>query len=243
MGESKIKFTNHVASDLIDELLTFMKSEMDKLVELPITKDIYKIYPPTIRMAIIQDCDYCNDILNRMKECNMPAEEISDRILKTVSGVRLSERRPAITDTLSGALKKCDDASKQLFVVRDIKVYVSVDQINFTVLNYYDKLDDVYEYWKLNIRHEIGHVIDNFHMYGRTFNDVKSQIDKEMKIYEETEKKFEELKKKGFGSERDLNYTYLKMYFTENPAEKRANEYAGFTEEELERLYCECDLN
>ena len=231
--------------DLISEINRFAKSEVNKVFNDPFIIDIFKTTGLKIKFAyhVIPEREFYKQISKLMKDSGVPKKRIHMNIIDHIQrDAGVSSRVPACTITMNKRYKR-PEYEYPVYGFNAIAIYVSQEQIMRFMLRNPGKIDAILQYYKLTIRHEIGHVIDAFHMFGKEWDLVSSQVKEENENYDAVQKKMNELREKGIDDKKGLRYTENMMYFTENPAEKRANEYAGFTEEELDMLYNECNLN
>lgn len=243
----------------MENLVLKMKTELEDMFEdlcgnlLKDNPDLHEIcdrYHQSVHVTfqIINDADFMREEYARIKEI---CEEFDDssRLQETIVNmveeyVAIGPRTPmmAICSWYSCTLN--DDPEKREIIKLNtpLVIYASIDCLYRQAFLNPGRLDDVMRFAKLSLRHEIGHIKDYLRYVGMDVKEWNEREERDEKKKKEVYKKIDEYQHKML-PQNDIGYACNMMYYNEIPIEKRANEEAGFTPEELELLYNQCNLN
>jgi len=230
---------------VINEITNFMDEHLSKVIkEEPIKSKLKELtHGLTVDNLITSDYRFLIDETERLHDSHYTDEEIDEIVARWIREKNcLNPECSARTQT---TIMDCDDDK---CVINHVSIYISSDAICRTMCKHPERsIADIINHYKLIVRHEYGHFIDYVMLNGTSYSEFVKRAKEEDSIEKDVYKRMNEFKEKANKddniSKQDLIYTYDRMYYEEIPAEKRANEYAKFTPEELERLYTNDGLN
>lgn len=238
---------------VMTSIADFMDECLEKLTkEEPLKSKLKELkYGLTCNRFLISDYAFFTNEMERMRNERAELEIADEEIDKDINEelVRCIRERDCLNRECSArthaTIKRYDE---DVCVVNNISIYISSDDICRTMCDHPEcSVGDIIDHYKLIVRHEFGHFIDYVMLNGTSYSEFKKRLEEETEISKGVYRRIDELREKADNDEnisgRDLAYTCNRMYYEEIPAEKRANEYAKFTPEELERLYTDDDLN
>lgn len=230
---------------VINEIANFMDEHLSKMVkEEPVRSKLKELkHGLTATKIIVPDYQFLADETKRLHDEHYTDEEIVEIVKRWIHEKDcLNPECDARTQT---TVKNYGDDK---CVINHVSIYLSSDSICRTMCKHPEcNKNDIIDHYKLTIRHEYGHFIDYVMLNGTSYSEFKKRSEEEAEISKGVYRRIDELREKAGNDEnisgRDLAYTCNRMYYEEIPQEKRANEYAKFTPEELERLYTNDGLN
>jgi hypothetical protein len=230
---------------VIDEIAKFMNEHLSKVVkEEPVKSKLKDLkHGLTINNIIISDYKYLVEETERLHNEQYTDEEIVETMTRWIHEKDcLNSECPARTQT---TVKNYGDDK---CAINHISIYLSSDAICRIMCQHPEcSTNDIINHYKLAVRHEYGHFIDYVMLNGTSYSEFVKKRKEEHLIEKDVYKRMDEFKEKANKddkiSQQDLIYTCNRMYYEEIPTEKKANEYAKFTPEELERLYTNDGLN
>lgn len=231
------------------ELMDLFDEECDKLFKDKAIRercDKYHQYL-SINIETIHDASFIRKERDRLRKLygDDKKDDFEKAILEMIEDYTvLSPQEPAMSVCSWYSAIPNDDPDKKeiIFLDRDLTIYMSIDEFYHQAFLNLDRLDDVLAFNKLILRHEMGHIRDYISQVGTPTKQWKKQNEADEKKKKEVLVKLEEFKHRMLPL-KDIGYASNLMYYNEIPAEKRANEQAGFTPEELELLYNQYNLN
>lgn len=231
------------------ELMDLFDEECDKLFKDKAIRERCDKYHQhlSINIETIHDASFIRKERDRLRELykDDKKEDFEKAILEMIEDYTvLSPQEPAmsICQWYSGVLDDDLDKKEIIFLDKNLTIYMSIDEFYHQAFLNPDRLDDVLAFNKLVLRHEMGHIKDYISQVGTPIKQWKKQHEADEEKKKEVLAKLEEFKHRMLPL-RDIGYASNLMYYNEIPAEKRANEQAGFTPEELELLYNQYNLN
>lgn len=231
------------------ELMDLFNEECKKLFDDKSITAICEKYHQSIDVSLetIHDASFIHKECERMKKLykDDKKEDFDRAILDMIREYPVlgpQEPAMAICQWVSVVLKDDPDEKEVIALDRNLIIYMSIDEFYHQAFLNLDRLDDVLAFNKLVLRHELGHIKDYIMQVGTPVKQWKKRHDADEKKKKEVLVKLEEFKHRMLPL-RDIGYASNLMYYNEIPAEKRANEQAGFTPEELELLYNQYNLN
>lgn len=228
-----------------DTLAEFGRNAIQKAFEEEPLKSIFDKYKFEFScdFIICHEGQYFAHETERLKKWGYKKKEIDKYFLYEIHhNENLSCTEPAKAIARVGKCKRKDNGKEYVFI-SEVTIYLSTDELARTLLKNLDRTDDVVNSFKLIIRHEIGHMIDYLHLVGLEVSEYWKLVGEDRKVEKEIRDKMKEYSQREGVSGKDKLYVQNMMYYTEIPAEKRANEYAKFTPEELELIYNQYNLN
>lgn len=230
--------------DISDELVEFAGKEVNRILDSDPVKSHREKFGNIdlkIDMVICHECEFFNFEMDRLKNIKGYTEDdVHETILNDIKNRHyLSAKTPAMANCSYGII------NDGILVCDHVVIYVSLDDICRTLLRNPGKEDVVLRHFTLMVRHELGHMIDYIMKSGMTNDEFDQQEEDETRIDKEVHKKMDDYRNREWKgvTQEDVKYVCNMMYYNEIPAEKRANDYAGFTNEELEEIYRQCGLN
>lgn len=230
--------------DISDELVEFAGKEVNRILDSDPVKSHREKFGNIdlkIDMIVCHESEYFNFEMDRLKNIKgFTEDDVHETILDDIENRHyLSTKVPAMANCSYGII------NDGILVCNHVVIYVSLDDICRTLFRNPGKEDVVLRYFTLMVGHELGHMIDYIMKSGMTNDEFDQQEEDETRIDKEVHKKMEEYRNREWKgvTQEDVKYVCNMMYYNEIPAERRANEYAGFTNEELEEIYHQCGLN
>lgn len=229
---------------VIDEIAKFMYEHLSEVVkEEPVKSKLKELTDGlTVDNLITSDYQFLIDETKRLHDEQYTDEEIDEIVMGWIHEKNCLN--PECSARTQITVKNDDDKC----VINHVSIYISSDAICRTMCEHPERSTaDIINHYKLIVRHEYGHFIDYVMLNGTSYSEFVKRKEEEALIKKDVYKRMNEFeektKKAGNISKQDLLYTCNRMYYEEIPVEKRANEYAKFTPEELERLYTDDGLN
>lgn len=224
-----------VIKKITKKLGDFANAEINRILDLPEIVDILEKDRGgiTVHFYICQESEYLMYEMERWRE-EADGDELSDaeihfmdsQILEHVkTNDMLNRNMPARTNTTY--LKYKDDEALH---IRVISVYVSMDAIQRDMLCNLDRFDDIKAYYKLVVRHELGHVHEMLTFIGQNYDETTAMLEERNKKKKEVMARLDKIEAK---TKEDCALVN-RIYHEEISSEVVANQYAGFTPEEYE---------
>jgi len=231
------------------ELMDLFDEECDKLFKDKAIRERCNKYHQqlSINIETIGDASFIRKERDRLRELygDDKKDYFEKAILEMIEDYTvLGPQAPALSicQWCTAVLDEDPDKKEIIVLDRNLTIYMSIDEFYRQAFLNLDRLDDVLAFNKLALRHEMGHIRDYISQVGTPIKQWKKQHEADEKKKKEVLVKLEEFKHRMLPL-RDIIYASNLMYHNEIPSEKRANEQAGFTPEELELLYNKYNLN
>jgi hypothetical protein len=227
-----------IVDDISEELYEYAIERLKELLENEPAASVIKKHKlnMTVDILFCYDCNYLKYEIERERNTirDISDEELKDVIFDTVvNGRMLGSDCNAKTAAVMFSRKNCEYARCE-----KITAYFSMDSLYRTCLENINKPKDaIVNYCKLIIRHELGHVTDYILHNDMLVEDAHKLDMDSLEIEKKVLKKMNEYWEREDIPEEDRNRAANMIYYNEIPLEKRANEFAKFTPEELEVLY------
>lgn len=120
---------------------------------------------------------------------------------------------------------RCDNKIK----ITNLEFSIYIDNLNHLILKHISNLDVLIEMLDLNVKHEVGHLIDYISWDGTSFDDVIERMTKNKQEL----KKFDDFCLSADTDDENFDELFYKMYYAGIEMEATANANVGLTYEDF----------